>query len=56
MAGFQGGDTEQMRQQGTAFEQGSRTVDEITDATTRLIDSVPWMGPDAVAFRALCTA
>ena len=53
MAGFQGGDTEQMRQQGTAFEQGSRTVDEITDATTRLIDSVPWMGPDAMAFRAL---
>jgi hypothetical protein len=53
MSGFHGGDTEQMRQQGTAFEQGSRTVADITDAASKLIDSVPWLGPDAVAFRAL---
>lgn len=53
MAGFYGGDTDQMRQHGTACQQGSQRIVDITEATTALIDSVTWQGPDAVAFRAL---
>lgn len=53
MAGFYGGDTEQMRQHGTACQQGSRRIADIAASTTALIDSVTWLGPDALAFRAL---
>jgi hypothetical protein len=53
MAGFYGGDTEQMRGHATACRQGSQRIEDITDAATQMIDAVPWLGPDAVAFRAL---
>ena len=52
MAGFFGGDTEQMRAQGAACVQGAQRMEEITEATTVLINAVPWLGPDAVAFKA----
>ncbi|WP_246955660.1 hypothetical protein [Brachybacterium sp. Marseille-Q7125] len=53
MSGFYGGVPEQMRAQGVACRQGSQTIIQTTDAVTALIDSVPWLGPDAIAFRAL---
>lgn len=53
MAGFYGGDTEQMRQHGTACQRGSQRLVEVTEAASALIDSASWVGPDAVAFREL---
>lgn len=52
MTGFYGGDTEQMRQHGTACRGGAQGLVELTDMVTALIDSVPWLGPDALALRA----
>lgn len=53
MAGFYGGDTEQMRAQAQACELGSQRINDVTDALGVVIDSVPWFGPDAIALRAL---
>jgi len=53
MAGFYGGDTEQMRRQGAASQQGAERIADITAAMGASIDSVIWQGPDAEAFRAL---
>lgn len=53
MAGFYGGDTDRMRAHGVACQQGSQRIHEITDTVSAFVDSVPWLGPDAIAFRAL---
>lgn len=53
MAGFYGGDTEQMRAQAQACQTGSQRIQDLTSAISAFVDSVPWMGPDAIAFRAL---
>lgn len=53
MAGFYGGDTDQMRQHGTACQQSSQRLVDLAESTTALIESVHWLGPDALAFRAL---
>ena len=53
MTGYYGADTEQLRAQATACARGARRITDMTDATTALVDAVTWLGPDAVAFRAL---
>src|SRR5690625_2558872 len=53
MAGFYGGDTEQMRMHGAASQRGAQRIADITAAMGASIDSVLWQGPDAEAFRAL---
>ncbi|HEX7350657.1 hypothetical protein [Brachybacterium sp.] len=53
MAGFYGGDTEQMRGHGTACKQGAESILEVTERARALIDAVAWVGPDADAFRDL---
>lgn len=53
MAGFYGGDTEQMRQQAQACQGGSQRIEDLTSSLTAVVDSVPWVGPDMLAFRAL---
>lgn len=53
MAGFYGGDTEQMRRHGAAGQQGAQRLADITEAMSATIDSVVWQGPDGEAFRAL---
>lgn len=52
MAGFYGGDTEQMRGHALACRQGAQRIEDLTNAATAVIDSVPWSGPDVIAFRA----
>lgn len=53
MAGFCGGDTEQMRDQAQACELGSQRIQDLAETINCLVDSVPWLGPDAIAFRAM---
>lgn len=53
MSGFLGGDTDQMRQHGAACAQGAQCIVDTTEAVSAFVDSVPWLGPDAIAFRAL---
>ena len=53
MAGFYGGDTEQMRSQAQACELGAQRIHDMTSMISAAIDAVPWFGPDAVAMRAL---
>lgn len=53
MSGFLGGQPEQMRQHGVACGQGAQRIVDITDTVSAFVDSVPWLGPDAMAFRAL---
>lgn len=51
MAGFYGGDTEQMRLHGAACGRESRALLEAAERIGTLIDAVTWIGPDADAFR-----
>lgn len=53
MAGFYGGDTEQMRNHAQACASGSQRIHDVTTAVNAVVDSVVWTGPDAIAFRAL---
>lgn len=53
MAGFYGGDTEQMRTHAQACATGSQRIHDVTTAISAVVDSVVWTGPDAIAFRAL---
>ncbi|GAA1484418.1 hypothetical protein GCM10009625_12220 [Brachybacterium fresconis] len=51
VAGFYGGDTEQMRQHGAACTQGAQRLEELVSSAQSAIDSASWEGPDADAFR-----
>lgn len=53
MAGFYGGDTEQMRGQAQNCELGSQRIQELVQTLSAIVDTVTWVGPDAVALRAL---
>lgn len=52
MAGFQGADTEQLRQFGTLVDGRSEQIDELAAQLEAMIASVPWVGADADSFRA----
>lgn len=52
MAGFYGGDTDQLRQHGVATRQGAQALHELTERVAAVIDAASWVGPDAEAFRA----
>ncbi|WP_114855205.1 hypothetical protein [Brachybacterium sp. YJGR34] len=51
MSGFQGGDTEQMRQHAEVCTTGTRRLLELITAASSAVDSVTWAGPDADSFR-----
>lgn len=51
MAGFQGADTDQLRDHGTSCRTGASRISEVLDRAGAAIDGVEWVGPDADAFR-----
>ncbi len=52
MTGFLGADTQMLREQGSAFTAGSRQIEDVTQAMSLIIDSVTWVGADAMDFKA----
>lgn len=51
MAGFYGADTDQLRAQAEACQRGSGQLRDLIGATSVMVASVEWIGPDADAFR-----
>src|SRR5699024_6724348 len=51
VAGFHGGDTEQMRQHSVACTQGAQRLEDLGSRAQSAIDGASWEGPDADAFR-----
>lgn len=52
MSGFQGADTQALRDMGSLLEDRASSLEDMTSRLGALIDAVPWIGPDAVALRA----
>lgn len=52
MGGFQGADTEALRQVGTDLGSRAQQIDDLATRLAALVETVPWTGPDADAFRA----
>lgn len=52
MTGFQGADTEALRQTGAAVAGGAERIDDLALRLSALIDAVTWTGLDADSFRA----
>jgi hypothetical protein len=52
VAGFFGGDTDQLRDQSQACTQGARRLADLVTVLSSAIDGATWEGPDAEAFRA----
>lgn len=51
MAGFYGGDTEQMRQQASVCTGGMQRLAELIETASSTVGGVQWVGQDADAFR-----
>ncbi|GAA1490326.1 WXG100 family type VII secretion target [Brachybacterium sacelli] len=51
MAGFYGGDTEQMRRHAQACTRGAQRLSDLVSTAQSAIDGAAWEGPDADAFR-----
>lgn len=52
MGGFQGADTEALRQVGTDLGSRAQRIDDLATRLAALVEAVPWTGPDADSFRA----
>ena len=54
MTGFQGADTDQLREQSTTTSTSARTLSVVVTAALAMSQQVSWVGPDADAFRTGC--